>query len=100
MAIFTAGFGIRPSDKVSVDLVYHYYLQPQAAATLRDAGIEAEPSGKSRHLGSGVDLILGLQEIFDHLELKAVLGYFAPGSAFPDRQGGAWVVRTEVQFRF
>jgi alginate production protein len=100
MAIFTAGFGIRPSDKVSVDLVYHYYLQPQAAATLRDAGIEAEPSGKSRHLGSGVDLILGLQEIYDRLELKAVLGYFAPGSAFPDRQGGAWVVRTEVQFRF
>jgi alginate production protein len=100
LAIFTAGFGIRPSDKVSVDLVYHYYLQPQAAATLRDAGIEAEPSGKSRHLGSGVDLILGLQEIYDRLELKAVLGYFAPGSAFPDRQGGAWVVRTEVQFRF
>jgi hypothetical protein len=83
-----------------VDLVYHYYLQHRAAATLRDAGIEAEPSGKSRHLGSGVDLILGLQEIYDRLELKAVLGYFAPGSAFPDRQGGAWVVRTEVQFRF
>jgi alginate production protein len=100
LAIFTAGIGIRPSDKISVDLVYHYYLQPRAAATLRDAGIEAEPSGKSRHLGSGIDLILGLQEIYDRLELKAVLGYFAPGSAFPDRQGGAWVVRTEVQFRF
>jgi alginate production protein len=100
LVIFTAGIGIRPSDKVSVDLVYHYYLQHRAATILRDTGIEAEPSGRSRHLGSGIDLILGLQEIYDHLELKAVLGYFAPGSAFPERNGGAWVVRTEVQFRF
>jgi hypothetical protein len=29
-----------------------------------------------------------------------VVGYFLPGAAFPDRNGGAWVVRTEVQFRF
>jgi alginate production protein len=100
LAIFTAGIGIRPSDKISVDLVYHYYLQHRAAATLRNAGIDAEPSGRSRRLGSGVDLILGLQEIYDHLELKAVVGYFSPGAAFPDRNGGAWVVRAEVQFRF
>jgi alginate production protein len=100
LAILTAGIGIRPSDKVSVDLVYHYYIQHRAAATLRDAGIEAEPSGRSRHIGSGIDLILGLQEIYDRLELKAVLGYFAPGAAFPDRSAGAWVLRAEVQFRF
>ena len=100
LAIFTAGIGIRPSDKVSLDLVYHYYLQHRAAPTLRDAAIDAEPSGRSRRLGSEVDLILGLQEIYDHLEVKAVVGYFSPGSAFPDRHGGAWVVRTEVQFRF
>jgi alginate production protein len=100
LAILTAGIGIRPTDKISLDLVYHYYLQHRASATLRDAGIEAEPSGRSRHLGSGIDLILGLQEIYDRLELKAVLGYFSPGAAFPDRSGGAWVVRAEVQFRF
>ena len=100
LAIFTAGVGIRPSDKISVDLVYHYYLQHRASTTLRNAGLEAEPSGRSRRLGSGVDLILGLQEIYDCLELKAVVGYFSPGAAFPERNGGAWVVRAEVQFRF
>jgi alginate production protein len=100
LAIVTAGVGIRPSDKISVDLVYHYYLQHRAAATLRNAGIDAEPSGRSRRLGSAVDLVLGLQEIYDRLELKAVVGYFSPGAAFPDRNGGAWVVRAEVQFRF
>jgi hypothetical protein len=26
-------------------------------------------------------------------------GYFSPDAALPDRNGGAWVVRTEVQFR-
>jgi alginate production protein len=100
LAILTAGVGIRPSEKVSVDLVYHYYLQHKAATTLRDAGIDAEPSGRSRRLGSAVDLILGLEEIYDRFEVKAVLGYFAPGAAFPERNGGAWVVRAEVQFRF
>ena len=76
------------------------YLQQRASATLRDVGIDAEPSGRRRRLGSAVDLILGLQEIYDRLEVKAVVGYFSPGAAFPDRNGGAWVVRTEVQFRF
>jgi alginate production protein len=100
LLIFTAGVGIRPSDKVSLDLVYHDYLQQRASTTLREAGLDAEPSGRRRRLGSAVDLILGLQEIYDRLEVKAVVGYFSPGAAFPDRNGSAWVVRTEVQFRF
>ena len=44
--------------------------------------------------------MIGLQEVYDHLEAKVALGYFAPGTAFPARDGGAWVVRAEVQFRF
>jgi alginate production protein len=100
LAILTAGVGIRPSDKFSVDLVYHFYLQPHSAAFLRDAGIDAEPSGRSRRLGSELDLIVGLQDIYDRLEVRAVAGYFSPGTAFPERDGGAWIVRAEVQFRF
>ena len=83
-----------------MDLVYHYYWQHHASSTLRNAGLEAEPSGRSRQLGSGIDLVVGLQNIFDRLEVLAVLGYFSPGAAFPDHHGGAWVARTEVQFRF
>jgi alginate production protein len=101
LAIFTGGIGIRPSEKFSLDLVYHYYLQNRASATIRNAGIDAEPSGRSRRLGSGVDLILGLQEIWDHLDARMVVGYFMPGAAFLGAiGGGAWAVSTEVQFRF
>jgi alginate production protein len=100
IAIFTAGVGIRPSDKFSLDLVYHYYLQHRAAPALRNAGTDAEPSGRSRRLGSEVDFIVGLQEILDHLDARVSVGYFLPGAAFPEASGGAWVVRAEVQFRF
>jgi alginate production protein len=100
LAILTAGVGIRPSDKFSLDLVYHYYLQHRASASLRNAGIDAEPSGRSRRLGSAIDLIVGLQEIWDHLDARLGVGYFLPGAAFPESSGGAWVVRAEVQFRF
>lgn len=99
LAIFTAGVGVRPSDHVSVDLVYHYYLQHRASSTLRGAAIDAEPSGRSRRLGSEIDLVVGLVEILDRVEVKAVAGYFFPGSAFP-RADGAWIVASEVQFRF
>jgi len=94
------GVGIRPSDKLSLDLVYHYYLQHRAAATLRNAGLDAEPSGRSRRLGSEVDVILGVQDLLDRLDARVVVGYFSPGAALPDRNGGAWVVRAEIQLRF
>jgi alginate production protein len=101
LAIFTAGIGIRPSDKFSLDLVYHYYLQHRASGSLRNAAIDAEPSGRSRRLGSGVDLILGLQEIWDRVDARVVVGHFMPGAAFPEAiGGGAWAVSAEVQFRF
>jgi len=101
LAILTAGVGIRPSDKFSMDLVYHYYLQHRAAPALRSAGIDAEPSGRSRRLGSGIDFVVGLQGIWDHLDARVGVGYFLPGAAFPGALGGgAWVVRAEVQFRF
>jgi alginate production protein len=32
LAIFTVGIGVRPSEKLSLDLVYHYDLQHRAAA--------------------------------------------------------------------
>jgi alginate production protein len=100
LAILTAGLGIRPRDWFSVDLVYHYYLQAVASPTLRDAGITAEPSGRSRRLGSELDLIVGLVDLSQRVDIKAALGYFIPGPAFPGTRDGAWLVGAEVQFRF
>jgi alginate production protein len=99
LAILTAGVGIRPTETFSVDLVYHYYLQHRASSTLRSAAIDAEPSGRSRQLGHGLDLIVGLVEILDRIDVKAILGYFFPGRAFPGGDG-SWIAAAELQFRF
>lgn len=100
LAIFTVGIGIRPVDKFSLDLVYHYYLQHRASEAIRDVGIDAEPSGLSRRLGSELDFVVGLEEIWNRVDTKAVLGYFMPGAAFPEKTAGAWLVAVEVQVRF
>lgn len=100
LAIFTVGIGVRPSETFSLDLVYHYYVQHRASTAMRNAGIDAEPSGRSRRLGSELDLILGLVELWNRVEVKVVLGYFIPGAAFSGVAGGAWLVGTELQFRF
>jgi hypothetical protein len=71
-----------------------------ASPTLRDAGITAEPSGRSRRLGSELDLIVGLVDLSQRVDIKAALGYFIPGPAFPGTRDGAWLVGAEVQFRF
>lgn len=99
LLIFTAGVGVRPREWWSVDLVYHYYVQHRAATTLGDVAIDAEPSGRSRRLGAEIDLVVGVVEILDRIEVKGVLGYFFPGAAFP---GGtrAWGVGLEAEFRF
>jgi alginate production protein len=100
LAIFTVGFGIRPSDRFSVDLVYHHYVQHRASPRLRNAGIDAEPSGRSRSLGSEIDLVVGFEEIWNRIDGRVVLGYFMPGAAFPGDTGGAWFVGAQVEFRF
>ena len=101
LAILTAGVGIRPSDKFSLDLVYHYYLQHRAAprrfatpgstpsrpAAAGDSAARSISSSDSRRSGTTSTL-------------KVAVGYFLPGAAFPESSGGAWVVRAEVQFRF
>jgi alginate production protein len=100
LAIFTVGLGVRPTETFSLDLVYHYYLQPQASDVLRNAGLDAEPSGRSRRLGSEVDLVVGVVDLFDRIDLRGILGYFFPGEAFPGATGGAWIAVAEMQFRF
>jgi hypothetical protein len=64
------------SEKLSLDLVYHYDLQHRAAAALRDAGIGAEPSGRSRRLGSEVDVIVGVVEILRFVQVLCIAPVF------------------------
>ena len=61
LLILTAGTGINMTEESSIDIVYHYYLQHKASDELRDAGIDAEPDGESKRLGSEIDLIIGYE---------------------------------------
>jgi alginate production protein len=98
LQIFTAGIGIQPTRKSSIDLVYHYYLQHKASDEIRDTSIDADPTGRSKKLGSEIDLIIGYEEI-RQLEMKLALGYFIPGKAFP-KADNAFFVGVEIEWGF
>lgn len=99
MSIFTAGLGAGPREGLSLDLVYHYYLQDEASDELRDSALDAEPAGLSRRLGSEIDLVLGFEEI-EQLRVTGFLGYFIPGRAFGSGADDALFARIEVEYEF
>jgi alginate production protein len=99
LSIFTAGLGARPTAELSADLVYHYYQQDHAADELRDFALDAEPTGRSKRLGSEIDLVLGF-EGENEFRIRGFLGYFMPGRAFADGADPALFARIEAQYEF
>jgi len=99
LSIFTAGLGARPREGISLDLVYHSYRQDKASDELRDAALEAEPTGQSRRLGSEIDLVLGFEEIED-FRISGFFGYFMPGRAFGPGADDALFARIEIEYEF
>lgn len=88
--IYTAGAGIKPSKKSSLDLVYHYYSLDEA---------QFGSANSSKDLGQEVDLVLGMNEI-KGVKFELTLGYFFPGDVFPDGADPAWLVSSEFRVRF
>ncbi|TVR58154.1 MAG: hypothetical protein EA420_17800 [Candidatus Competibacteraceae bacterium] len=100
LSIATVGFGIRPSRRSSIDLIYHRYRQAEAVeGRLRGARVRARADGEHRDLGQAVDLILGYHEI-SQLRLRTKLGYFMPGKAFGETASNAYSVEFGVEYRF
>ncbi len=100
LSIATVGFGIRPSRRSSIDLIYHRYRQAEAVeGRLRGAQVRARADGEHRDLGQAVDLILGYHEI-SQLRLRAKLGYFMPGQAFGETASDAYSVEFGVEYEF
>ncbi len=97
--ILTAGAGIRPTKRSSIDLVYHHYRQHQASDELRDVSIDEDPDGEDRTLGNGLDLIIGFREI-EGVNAEAIFGLFEPGAAFSSDASTAYFVGFEVEFSF
>ena len=99
MAILTAGAGVKPSQRSSVDLVYHHYRQHRAAARLRRSVLSAVPAGRATHLGDELDLVIGVRDI-PHTDIEIVLGWFRPGDAFAPGADSAFLARFELVYRY
>ena len=100
LMIFTGGVGVRPGEKTSLDLVYHYYLQDHASPKISGSDLSTNPAGLSKEVGSEVDLVAGYQEIAA-LQTKLVLGYFLPGRAFADTsRDGAFLASILFRYNF
>ena len=100
LMVFTGGVGIRPFEKTSFDLVYHYYLQAHASTSIRGSDLATDPTGLSKHVGSEVDLVAGYQGI-PNLQTKFVLGYFLPSGAFPEgSRDGAFLASILLRYNF
>jgi alginate production protein len=88
LRILTAGIGFRPTVDLSVDLFYHHYRLDEFADQLRDSGITAlmnQVEGqRSKSVGSGVDVVVGLRNLFGvrRLGMDVRAGWFFPGKAF------------------
>ncbi len=100
LMVFTGGVGIRPLEKTSFDLVYHYYLQDHASTSIRGSDLATDPTGLSKHVGSELDLVAGYQGT-PQLQTKFVLGYFLPGRAFPEgSRDGAFLASILLRYNF
>jgi alginate production protein len=99
LSILTAGLGIRPTQRSSIDVVFHHYWQNKAVDEIRDSNLEEDPTGDSRDLGGAIDLVVGYEPL-NNLAFDAIVGYFRPGDAFEEEADGAYFVGFETIFRF
>jgi len=98
LTVLTAGVGARLGERSSLDLVVHDYRQDVAADRLRDTSLDARPTGESRDLGRGVDLVFGSRGMAGW-DLEVVLGAFRPGAAFVEHDE-AWLTKFQARYRF
>lgn len=98
--ICTVGVGIRPVRWLSCDLLYHRYRQHTRSTTIRDSDLRADPNGLSRDIGEEIDLIVGLDDIFGHMDVEIDVGYFVPGSAFDVNDHPALWCALQLEWNF
>ena len=97
LGVFTAGLGVRLPQRTSLDLVYHAYRQDVAQASIRDADIDAVPTGDDPDLGSELDLIFGCRR-WERWDLEIVGAWFSPGAAFTD-DDDAYLAKLQLRYR-
>ena len=98
--IFTLSAGVPFWQNSSVEVVYHHYRQVKVAESLRDVRINADLNGVDRHIGDGIDLVVGIRE-GRHVDLALTAGWFRSGDAYGDLSGkNAWLLNLEFVYFF
>ncbi|MFQ5686711.1 MAG: alginate export family protein [Candidatus Scalindua sp.] len=102
LEIVTAGIGIEPMRRASVELIYHYYRQPKLSKKNFDAQIDEDPDGLHKMIGQEIDLVAAYKYKGKKTKIKPslVLGYFMPGQAFPDNADNSLFAEIKIQFDF
>ena len=101
--ILTVGAGLRPHTLVSVDAVFHTYRQNRLDNDVQSDLITPPvvPSGLSKDLGWEVNLIVGIQKIWQRFNVAYSFSLFNPGEAFmPLRAENAVLNRLNVRVEF
>lgn len=97
--VWTIGAGLRPLERTSVDLIFHKYIQNEAAPFIGKSRIRLTPQGMKKDMGWEMDLVFGL-EYFSPVETEIVLSYFHPGEAFGTTPDDAWFLTFKIEYNF
>lgn len=101
LKIFTLGFGVYPTENISVDFIYHSYKQEFADNDVKGSDLldpPARPNGASLEIGSGFDIITAFPTYFERVEPTIVISTFKPGAAFEPRQETATFIKLNLNF--
>ncbi len=96
--IQTIGAGLSLLRASSLDLVYHRYRLDKPATELRATSPDITLDGERRALGSGIDLVLAVEE-WERFEFGFIASAFRAGRAFQTNQG-AWSYGGLLALRF
>lgn len=98
LKIMTAGIGFRFPQRISLDLVGHYYRQDELSRRWIESDIDKRPNGIEKELGWELDFILGWRT-HPSWDLEVVGAWFRPGKAFDDADD-AFLGKLQLRYRF
>ena len=84
LAVASVGLGIRPSRKLSADVIASFYAQPQASTVGPSARFVGSTTGDARFLGSEISIV-GAYRPSKKTKFELGVGRFEPGPAFVDQ---------------
>lgn len=106
--ILTAGVGVNITDRLSLDVIGHYYRQDRLGQQVKNStALQAKYDRLStKKLGSALDIVAGWRAS-SHIRIEASAAWFAPSSRFYNGSGrrsehassaSSWWLKAGIQF--